>query len=197
MMEDELVKIWQSSPSLEQIKFEKSRLMLDVQAGINRVDKLIKYRDAIESGTAIFIVVPAFTYAAFQMPNILTKLACVFIIFWAFYLVYRFRAARKYKPGEVTDNYVEYLSKTKQHLLVQKKLVDTVVWWYIIPAQSGVTLFTLGIALESGNYEGLIKMEILGLMLAIVTIYMNKQTLRKTLNPRLKKIDELIRVMDN
>jgi hypothetical protein len=80
---------------------------------------------------------------------------------------------------------------------VQKKLLDTVVWWYIIPAQSGVTLFTLGISLESGNYEGLIKMEILGFILAIVTIYMNKQTLKKTLNPRLKKIDELITVMDN
>jgi Ca2+/Na+ antiporter len=197
MMEDELVKIWQSSPSLEQIKFEKSRLILDVQAGINRVDKLIKYRDAIESGTAIFIVVPAFTYAAFQMPNVLTKLACAFIIFWAFYLVYRFRNARKHRPGEVTDNYIEYLHKTKQHLLVQKKLLETVLWWYIIPAQSGVTLFSLGIALDTGHYDGLIKMEILGLILAIVTIYMNKQTLKKTLNPRLKKIDELISVMDN
>jgi hypothetical protein len=31
-MEDELVKIWQSSPNTEVIKFEKSRLMVDVQS---------------------------------------------------------------------------------------------------------------------------------------------------------------------
>jgi CDP-diglyceride synthetase len=140
--------------------------------------------------------VPAFTYAAFQMPNVLTKIACVFIIFWAFYIVHRIRSARKHMPGSVTDNYIEYLSKTRDHLLVQKKLLDTVLWWYILPAQSGVTLFSLGVALESGSYDGLIKMEILGLGLAIVILYMNKQTLKKTLNPRLEKIDELIGVME-
>lgn len=197
MMEDELVKIWHSSPNVEQIKFEKSRLMLDVQSGIDRVNRQIKFRDAIEIGTAIVIVVPAFTYTAFQMPNIVTKIGCVFIILWCFYLVYRLRSARSHRSGAFTDNYTEYLHKTREHLLVQKRLLNTVLWWYVLPAQTGVTLFSLGISLDMGNYNALIKMELLGLALGVATIFMNQQAVKKTLKPRLEKIDELIGVMES
>lgn len=195
MMEDELVKIWQSSPGLEQVKFEKSRLMLDVQSGINRLDKLVKRRDAIESAVAIFVVTPAFTFTAFMFPNIFIRLACILIVLWSFYVVYRLRNARKYKP-DVTDNYIQYLHKSKAHLIAQKKMLETVLWWYVLPAQSGVTLFCLGIALETGSYQGLIKMEVLGLGLAIATVYLNQQAVKKTLMPRLEKIDELIGAME-
>jgi hypothetical protein len=195
MMEDELVKIWQSSPSVEQIKFERSRLILDVQSGINRLDKLIKYRDRIETAAVIFVV-PAFAAAAYFIPNLVTKIACLFIIAWGLYVVYRLRSARKHKPGSITENYLAYLNKTKDHLLAQKKLLDTVLYWYVIPAQSGVTLFCLGIAWETGKYDGLIKMEVLGVLLAIATVYMNQQAVKKTLAPRLQKIDELLSVME-
>lgn len=196
MVEDELVKIWQSSSSLEQIKFEKSRLMIDVQTGIDRVNKQIKFRDAIEIGTAVGIVVPAFTYAAFQMPNIVTKIGCVFVILWCFYLVYRLRSARNHKTGSITDNYSEYLNKTREHLIVQKQLLDTVLWWYVLPAQTGVTLFSVGVTLDTNNYNELIKMELIGLAMAIGIIYLNQQAVKKTIKPRLEKIDELMRMMN-
>jgi hypothetical protein len=62
-MEDELVKIWQSSPNQERVKFEKSRLMIDAQSSIDRLHKEIRFRD-IKEQIAVIIVIPAFAYAA-------------------------------------------------------------------------------------------------------------------------------------
>jgi len=42
-MEEELIKIWQSSPNQERIKFERSRLMMDVQSSMDDFNKKIKF----------------------------------------------------------------------------------------------------------------------------------------------------------
>ena len=49
MIEDELVKIWQSSPNQERVKFEKSRLMIDVQSSLDRLHRFVKYRDLMDT----------------------------------------------------------------------------------------------------------------------------------------------------
>lgn len=196
MIEDELIKIWQSSPKVEQIKFEKSRLMLDVQSSLNRLDKKIKFRDLTEISLAI-LVIPIFTYQVYAIPFPLSKIASVLIVLWLFYVIFRLRRSKKHKPSSFTETYIDYLHKSKKYLYIQKRLLDTVFYWYIFPCLFAVVLFIIGASL--GGRFGILKLIviIIGVIcLGIGVYFLNKRAVRREFTPRLKKIDELIKALE-
>ena len=59
--EDELINIWQSSSNQERIKFEKSKLILEMKSSLDRFHKTIKNRNLRELLAAL-IVIPIFAY---------------------------------------------------------------------------------------------------------------------------------------
>ena len=48
MIEDELIKIWQSSSNEERIKFEKSKLMIELQSSLDRLNRRWKFGVRVE-----------------------------------------------------------------------------------------------------------------------------------------------------
>ena len=194
MTEEELIKIWQSSPNQERIKFEKSRLMLEVQSSMDRLHRSIRYRDLREQ-IAVAIVIPAFAYTAFAIPPLLSKVASVLIIGWALYILIRLRNAKKHKPGAFTETYLEYLHKTKDYLLIQKRLLDSVMYWYILPGMTLTMLFFMGFGVVGRSVQ-IIKYGLGNVALAIVTYFLNKRAVKREFVPRLVKIDELINLME-
>jgi hypothetical protein len=195
MIEDELVRIWQSSPNQERVKFEKSRLMIEVQSSMDHFHKQVKYRDLREQ-IAVIIVIPFFAYAAYSIPHLLTKLASVLIIGWAVYVFFRLRNAKKHKPGAFTETYIEYLYKTRAYLQIQKQLMDSVVYWYILPGMLLVILFLMGFIGIPGKARGIMKVSIANALLAVVTYFLNKRSVKRQIMPRLEKVDQLIKVME-
>ena len=79
MIEEELIKIWQSSPNQEVIKFEKSRLMLDVQSHLDRFQRGMKWLYLREALGAI-IAIPIFIYFAFDIPHLISKIGAALIV---------------------------------------------------------------------------------------------------------------------
>ncbi|MEX2232101.1 MAG: hypothetical protein WD824_08075 [Cyclobacteriaceae bacterium] len=194
MIEDELVKIWQSSPNQERVKFEKSRLMIDVQSTLDRLHRKIKYRDLMEQ-IAIITTIPVFAYYAYNIPFTLTKIASVLIIAFGIYVIFRLRNAKKHKPSAFTETYLEYLYKTREYLKIQKQLVDNILYWYILPAMILMFLFILGPGI-TGRLPKVIKMGVLIAAVGAATYYLNKRAVKKQFMPRLEKVNELIRVME-
>jgi hypothetical protein len=197
MMEEELIKIWQSSSSQERVKFEKSRLMLNMQTSLDEIHKKkkIQYRDLREY-IAMGIVIPLFTYYAYSVPNLLSKVASVLIIGYALFVALKLRNAKKYKPSAFTETYLEYLYKSKEYLLYQKQLLDSVIYWYILPGITLTMLFALGLGVTD-RLKPILKVAIANVVIAIAVYYLNKRAVQKELNPRLSKIDELIRMLEN
>lgn len=194
MIEDELVKIWQSSPNQERVKFEKSRLMIEVQSTLDHLHKKIKYRDLMEQiGAAIGI--PIFAYYAYSIPFTLTKIASALIILWGINVIIQLRNAKKHKPGAFTETYLEYLYKSREYLKIQKQLLDNVLYWYILPAAVFMSLFILGPGI-AGRLPKIMKSGIGIVAVGVVTYFLNKRAVKKQLIPRLEKIDELIKVME-
>lgn len=191
MIEDELVKLWQSSPNQERIKFDKSRLMLEVQSGIDKLERAIKYRDLRET-LAVAIVIPFFIYMGYLIPSLLTKIGSGLIVMYGIFVVFWLNQAKKHKPGPLTATYLEYLRKAKQHLDAQKHLLDTVLYWYILPAYVSMSVFMLG----SGTHEVIIRMQIGLIALCVAIYYLNKRAVTKTLMPKLVKIEAAIQVME-
>ncbi|HMG89200.1 MAG TPA: hypothetical protein VK589_04045 [Chryseolinea sp.] len=195
MIEEELIRIWQSSSNQERVKFEKSRLMIDVQSSMDRLHRRIKYRDLREL-IAVIIVVPVFAYYIYIVPFILSKVASFLIIIWGIYIVYRLRNARKHKPGAFTETYLDYLYKTREYIGVQKHMIDNVLYWYILPCWALVTLFIAGFIGVPGKLKWMIQTESFSVVLSVAIYYLNKAAVKKQLVPRLVKIDELIKVME-
>lgn len=195
MIEDELISIWQSSPNQERAKFEKSRLMIDVQSSMDQFHRAIRVRDLLEQ-VAIAIVIPAFSYIAYATPYVLSKIASALVIFWAIYVFFRLRNAKKHKPGVVTETYLGYLHKTREYLLIQKRLLDNIFYWYIAPCFLLVTLFLMGLAGIPGKGKGIVITFIFNVVLAIIIYLLNKRAVRSQFIPQLEKIDQLISVME-
>ena len=195
MIEDELVKIWQSSPNQERIKFEKSRLIIDVQTSLNDVHKAVKYRDLLDIVSAA-IVIPAFAFYIFFIPFTLSKIASGCIALWAVYVIIRIRKAKKNKPDAFTGTYLEYLRKSRRFLMDQKELMDTVLYWAIIPFVTLVTLFLIGFWQRPGPTLNRAIALCGNFALGIVIYFMNKWAVKKQIMPRLEKVDELISVME-
>jgi hypothetical protein len=194
MIEDELVKIWQSSPNEERVKFEKSRLMIEVQSSVDSFHKKIKYRDLLEQ-IAIIAGSPVFAYYSYSIPFTLTKIASVMIILWGIYVFVRLQKAKKNKPGALTETYLEYLYKTRAYLQIQKQLVDSVLYWYILPAMVLLFLFILGPGLD-GRVAKILKHGAFITAIGAFIYFLNKRAVKKQFMPRLEKIDELISVME-
>lgn len=194
-MEEELIKIWQSSPSQERIKFEKSRLIIEMQGSIDRLHRAIKYRDMREY-IAIAIVIPAFAFTAITIPFLLTKVASVLTIAWGTYIAVKLRNAKKKKPGALTESYLDYLRKTREYLIIQKQMLDSILYWYILPGMTLTMMFVLGFGITD-RIKTIVKFSVLNVVLAVATYYLNKRAVKTEITPRLKKIDELISVLEN
>ena len=194
-MEEELIKIWQSSSNQEQIKFEKSRLMIDLQSSLDRLHKWWKYLELIEI-IAILICIPVFAFYVYFVPFTLSKIASVLIVLWLIYVIIRITRIKKYKPSVFTESYLDYLYKTRKYLNIQRYLLKSSLYWYILPAITFILLFLVGAWEKPETHSIIIITAILAVGVGIFSYYLNKRRIRKEFIPRLKKIDELIHVME-
>ena len=195
-MEDELIKIWQSSPEIEQIKFEKSRLMLDLENSLNRFHRLIKYSVLAEQ-IAIIIIIPVFSFYIYWVPHLLSKIASFLLVLWAIWYMFRLRKVKKRKPKSVTLSYLEYLKKNKGYMKYLKNMTDTAVYWYLILPLSGYFLFIAGPYFDGViDNAFLVILVLIGLATGVAYYLYFRWAIKNIYNPRLKKIDELIEVME-
>tara|TARA_R110000737_G_scaffold225837_1_gene240595 strand:+ start:929 stop:1519 length:591 start_codon:yes stop_codon:yes gene_type:complete len=195
MMEDELIKIWQSSPNQEKIKFEKSKLMIEVQSSLDKIQRSWKYMIIRETIAAI-IAIPAFLFITYNVPYTISKIGSIWIVLAVIYILIRLKSAKKHKPTDFTETYIDYLYKTKDYLNAQKKLLDTVLYWYVLPVFPGYVLILLGFIHIPEKRKIIIIAALAFVVMAILAHFLNKRGVRKEFDPRLKKIDELIQVLE-
>lgn len=195
MIENELMKIWKSSANQEQVKFEKSRLMIDLQSKMDSLHRSIKVRDLSEMIAAI-IVIPIFAFYIYYIPFTLSKVASGLIIFWVVFVVVHLRKAKKHKPSSFNEVYIKYLHETRDYLNVQKDLLDSVFSWYILPFLVLIFLFLLGFIGVPGKLMTLIFTGLGAFLMGIGIYTLNKRAVKKQLVPRLEKVNELIKIME-
>ena len=195
MKDDELKDIWKSSAKNEQVKFEKSRFMLEIQSSIDIFNKQIKRRDARETIAAI-IIIPVFIFYLFTIPYLLSKIASALIVVWAVYVIYRLQNTRQLQPSAYDEDYLTYLKKNKAYLKQQQGLLDGIFWWYIAPCLFCVLLFVLGFLAVPDKETWIFQTIGGGLILGIAIYALNKRSVKKDFEPRIAKIETLIETME-
>ena len=195
MMEDELIKIWQSSSKQEQIKFEKSRLMLDLENSLDRFHRVVKYRIVIDQIAAISMI-PAFLFGIYFIPPMLAKIASFLIVVWAIWYAFQLREAKKRKTGAVTLNYLEYLKNNRDFISYLKKVLLKAIYSYTLLALPAYFLSITGIFIdELINSALFIKFVLLGVV-GHIGAYMYSLWEVKKIDEQSKKINALIKVME-
>ena len=141
MLEQELKNIWKNSSKSEKIKFSTSRLLMDLDRERNSIEKSIKIRDTTEISASIFGIL-TFCYFAFEIPFPLTKVACVLTIVWFIYLILRLKKNKKQKHQiDLTLSLREQLCNQKANMLREIRLLDNILYWYILPPLLANVLF--------------------------------------------------------
>ena len=195
MMEDELIKIWQSSSKQEQIKFEKSRLMLAMENSLHRFHRVVKYRILIDQIAAISMI-PAFLFGIYFVPPILAKIASFLIVVWAIWYSFQLRKAKKRKTGAVTLNYLEYLKKNEAFISYLKKVLLMTIYSYTLLALPAYFLSITGVYVDDLINSALfIKFVLLGVV-GHIGAYIYSIWEVKKIGEQSKKINELIKVME-
>lgn len=205
MLEQELKDIWKSSSEAERIKFDLSRLMMDLNRKMNRLEKAIRRRDRREIRASV-IGIPLFAYLAYELPFPIAKLAAVLNIGHFVYLIIKFRGMQKKKrPVDFASSFTKQLDHQKSDMQEQVKLLDSVLWWYVLPPYLLNILLIMGIGDPAAyNWSPLLIDSVpvmftakvtmiigLGIFYALI-VWMNKRAVKKTLNPTISEIDRVL-----
>jgi hypothetical protein len=191
MIEDELINIWQSSNNQERLKFDKSKLMLELQSSLGRLHRWWKYIEQVNVISAL-ITIPLFTFIVYWAPFISMKIGSVLVIVWSIYVGIRMSGVKKLKPSDLEENYLQYLEKTRVYLFAQKRILETSLNWAILAIYPIILLFFIDL------WENpLARYIAVGAFLALVGIgiyeyYLSKRRVKNEILPRINRIDELI-----
>ena len=193
MMEDELVRIWQSSSNQERIKFEKSKLMIELQSSLRRLHRWWNYLELSETILAVFGVLLSILLL-FKIPFILTKVALALMIICAVYLVFKYQGVRKLKPSDLEESYLNYLKRNREYLQVQKKFLRTYFYWGILPVFPIMLLFNISIWDKIGEnfILGLIIINLAIVGMGVYGYVVNNLRIKKEIAPRMDRVNELI-----
>lgn len=196
MIEDELIKIWQSSSNEERIKFEKSKLMIELQSSLDRLNRWWKFGVQVET-VATFIAIPIFAFIAYWAPFTSTKIASIFIIIYVVFVIIRLIGIKKYKPNDLEETYIEYLKKSKEYLKAKKNLIVTYNYWGALPLYPILFLFVVRFW-ELPSKRLLIIILFLNMIgLHVFGYILNKRKVKNRINPSIAKIDELIKQLES
>ena len=195
MMEDELIKIWQSSSNEERIKFEKSKLMIELQSSLDRLNRWWKIGVRIEI-VAAFIAIPAFAFITYWIPFTSSKIASVLVIIWAVNYLIRVLGIKKFKPSDLEENYLEYLKKSRVYLEAQRNLLETYKYWGMTPLYPIIFLFVVDFW-EIPSKRIIIVILFLNMVgMHIFAYFFHKRRVKNEINPRIKRVNEVIESLE-
>lgn len=190
MIEDELNKIWQSSTNQERIKFEKSKLIIELHSSLKRLDRWWNYLELSETILAVFGVFLSI-FLFFKIPFILTKVALALMIICAVYLIIKYRGVKKFQPNDLEMNYLNYLKKNREYLQAQKKFLRTYIYWGILPVYPIMVLFTISVWAKTPMYL-IILINVAAIGIGIYGYFLNQLRAKKEIDPRIIRVNELI-----
>lgn len=185
MLESELKKIWQGSSQEELIKFNKSKLLIELDLKLNYLDSKIKNRDRMEFITA-YIVIAALGFGIYYFPGIISKLGLALTILYAITVIFMLKNVKKYKVENYSLPIKEYLNNHRKYLIKERNLIDNILYWYLLPPSICAIIFFIGLDLESTRF--IINLIVI-LAINIFIYLLNKRAVKKDFDPIIKKLD--------
>lgn len=204
MVEQEIKEIWKGASAEERITFDVSRWTVDVQHRMHKLEQAIRKRDVTDMIT-FFVSIPIFGYLAYVVPFPVTKLG---ILLGLVSFIWNIIAKRRHQKQKIAvdpaTSFKDQLERQKIRLLKEVHLLDTVIYWFLIPGfiPYVIAIVGLGDPAEYGISNAFINQVFplssvfkLGAVLLAGGVYAaiywaNKTVIKKTLMPMIREIDD-------
>lgn len=186
MKENDLKILWKSVSDFEMVNFDRDLINKEIKAQLNSFDRKIITRDVIEISVAILII-PVAIFIAYVLPNILIRTGAILMIPSILLIIYKILQVRKFKkPVDSLLNIRAYLETNLVYYKKQYELLDSVLYWYILPSMLCAILIITGLKLPTLKFFYALSIT---LGVAFVIYRLNKLTVIRKLDPLIKKIE--------
>lgn len=195
---DDLKKDWQQAIQPESKSENIDEVVTMLADKTKKIDKEIKRRDALEISIAVLLI-PAWIYGLVISVSTMQTLGCILALVSCCYIPYRLISARRV-ASKKSDNTKAFLLQERQKLVQQKKMLESILWWYIGPIALSIVLITLGgTVTESGwpQVPANLYWYYASLVVLMVGVFaLNKRAAKKKFGPLIDNIDQRLSEID-
>lgn len=188
MNEEELKAAWQQT-NLQAILIPN--LVEKIHQRVDQLDAKIKSRDRLEITIAISVI-PFFGFLAWVFENPYTRTGCIIVIIASLWIIFVLRryCKKKSKEGKTVK---EQISTELTYIKKQRRLLQSVIYWYILPIYLGLVFFHVGL---SSHWISFVVMMFFTTALMIFISHLNRKAVRTELDPVIESLETLLHNID-
>jgi hypothetical protein len=188
MSDEELKNLWR-----QPLTPPSSGTATDVVAGMRKrmrkFDKTIFWRDVRELAACVFVFI-FFAVYYFRVATALSRAGCVVIVLSAVFIAGKILAAHRMKRRNLVSASVrDFLLGEVEKVSRQIRLLETVVWWYLLPLFIGVELFSWG---GAAPVQDKVVNLVVTLFVYAVLYWANRYAARKSLRPLKEQLEQTL-----
>jgi len=180
MDEENLKKLWLDAGNEQNVKIDADKLVKSLMNTMSKFEKKIRRRDRIEITVGV-LMIPLFGWLTFTVTELIGKIGAAIILINCIVTILKLNRARKVIVKEHFDSEVKNQLETSLKLVRQQiKLLDSVLWWYLLPFFIGVICLTFS---SSDNLPFKVIYSIIIMALYGFIWYLNKRAVKRQLKP--------------
>jgi hypothetical protein len=189
MNDAELKGLWRQQEIVPPLKVSDTELVERMKKKMRKFDRTLFWRDGREL-TACVIVFGAFFYFSLRHPSTLSLVGCVVIMLSSLFIAWKLIAARRaHPPVSETASTSDFVRAELGKVTRQTHLLQTVLWWYLLPLFIGLELFELG---HPETLAGELFSLVFNLAIFGGVYWLNLYAVRKSLMPLKQKLENIL-----
>jgi uncharacterized membrane protein YfcA len=193
MTEEEIKKYWRMSADHEEIHINQSTLIMNLTNEIRDIDRKVRGRDMLELAAAAVVAI-FFSVRFYLTTNIQTKVGCGILVLGCIITACKLLAAHNRRTGKQEDQSARtYLIHARKKVQNQIKLLNSVLYWYLLPLYLGLVIDTT--ATTGGRWFGIVFIPFLTYLYYKIYQLNNKAALG--LYPVLERLDEALQQLED
>lgn len=180
MDDNTLKQLWLELCQTQKLEINTERLIESISQKVSNLEKMIRRRDQLEIFIAV-LMMPIFGWWLITVPQVLAKIGAAIILTNCGLVIFRLIHARRINVKEDAASAIKYnLMVALQRVQKQIGLLNTVLWWYLMPFFIGIICFYYAsvISVLSRVVYTIIVAALYGYI-----YYINKKVVKKKLKP--------------
>jgi Flp pilus assembly protein TadB len=188
MDEDEVKRLW-SNIATERIEINNDILIESLDDKLKKIERKVRRRDRREIFVCICLI-PLFGWWVITVPPMLSKIGALIVVLACLLVVFKLVYARRVTVTEDIASEIGHRVTVSLQLLKQQiTLLQTVLWWYLLPFFVGIILFYFGLV------TSVLSKAIYSLIVAVAygyIYYLNKRAVRNHLKPLEEQLTNIL-----
>jgi small neutral amino acid transporter SnatA (MarC family) len=186
MNDHELKLLWQRQELAAPVKADDAELVSRMKKKMRQFDRNIFCRDIREFAASIWLVW-IFCGKLRLSTTPLSIAGCWVVIVSAFFIAGELFYTRfKFRMRKETLSLREHLQAEVRKVGWQARMLETVLWWYILPVMIGAELFALG---ETRDLTDRIVITLTLVFVSAVLWWVNRYAAKRSLRPLQKELE--------